>query len=284
MDVGAMARTHVETEAEVTIASIPMPREEGSRFGVLETAEGGRILGFHEKVAEPPTIPGDPERCLVSMGNYIFTRSILEEVLETDAALPDSSRDFGKDILPRMVAEGRAAFAYDFETNRVPGMEAEKNTYWRDIGTLEAYYEAALDLKEPVPQLDLRNRDWPVHTAALTVPPTRVVREDAYVYHSILGPGCVLNGAELRNCVLGAAVRVERGAKIDSTILMEGVTIEQGSHVRRAILDKGVHIEPGTHVGYDADADRERGWHVTPTGITVIPKQHTSRPVTTLDL
>jgi len=284
MDIGHMLRTHVETEAEVTIASIPMPRDEGSRFGVLETGADGRVLGFHEKVAEPPTIPGDPKRCLVSMGNYVFTRKILEEVLELDASLPDSSRDFGKDILPRMVADARGVFAYDFETNRIPGMESEKNTYWRDIGTLDAYFEAALNLKDPHPRLDLHNPQWPVHTASMTVPPTRVVREDAYVYHSILGPGCFLNGAEIRNSVLGSAVRVERGSKVEAAILMEGVAIEQGCRVRRAILDKGVRLAPGTQIGHDSEADRDRGWHVTPSGITVIPKQPTSRPVTTLDL
>ena len=154
----------------------------------------------------------------------------------------------------------------------------------RDIGTLDAYFEAALDLKEPRPKLDLRNVQWPVHTAAVTVPPTRVVRDDVVLLHSILGPGCVMNGADIRDSVLGANVSVELGARVDKTILMEGVSILENCRVRRAILDKGVRLESGTEVGYDAAADRDRGWHVTPSGITVIPKQPTSRPVTTLDI
>jgi glucose-1-phosphate adenylyltransferase len=158
MDVRAMLKTHVKTEADVTIAAIPVPKAEASRFGVMEVDLEGRVIGFHEKVPNPPTIPGDPARCYASMGNYVFSRAILEKMLLEDQAEAGSSHDFGKDILPKMVAAGFRVQAYDFQTNWVPGWEPDvANTYWRDVGTLEAYYESSLGLKDVVPHLDIYN-------------------------------------------------------------------------------------------------------------------------------
>jgi len=289
MDVTQMLRAHLKADADVTIAAIPRPRSEAHRFGVIEADSTGRVRAFHEKVKDPPTIPGDPGRCCVSMGNYVFRGGVLEEVLVADAADPSSSRDFGRDVLPRMVAEGRRVFAYDFETNRIPGRaEHLLNTYWRDVGTIEAYYEANLDLKDPVPQLDLYNREWPVHTTASNSPPAKLVPDEtgrgAQVTRSVMGSGTVVCGGDVADSVVGRNVRVEGGARVESSILMDGVIVGPGCRVRRAIVDKDVRLPRGTDVGWDHDADRSRGWTVTASGITVIPKFAVIRPITNLDL
>jgi len=289
MDISQMMRAHIKTGAEVTIASIPRPKEEGPRFGVIESDATGRVAAFHEKSPEPPTIPGDPARCCVSMGNYVFSGKVLEEMLVEDAADRASSHDFGKDILPAMVKAGRAVYAYDFENNRIPGRpEDQRNTYWRDVGTLEAYYDANLDLKDPVPQLDLYNREWQVHTTGTNSAPAKFVTDGdgrtARATRTILASGSVLSGSEVIDSVLGRNVRVHSNALVESSILMDGVVIEAGCRVRRAILDKDAHIPRGVDVGYDRAADRARGWTVSDSGITVVPKNPLLRPITNLDL
>ncbi|MCK6459521.1 MAG: glucose-1-phosphate adenylyltransferase [Planctomycetes bacterium] len=288
MDISQMMREHMGRAADVTIAAIPVPREEAFRFGVIEAAPDGRVKSFHEKVKDPPTLPSDPSRCYASMGNYVFSRKILEEMLARDAADPDSSHDFGRDILPRMVKEGRAVFAYDFASNRVPGQEGRPNIYWRDVGTVEAYYEACLDLKQVVPQLDLYNRDWPINTNASSAPPAKFVAgasgASGEAYQSILGSGCIVSSGIVRDSVLGRNIRIHSGVEVADSVLFDGVVVERNCKVRRAIIDKDVRLPSGTHVGIDADADRARGWTVSETGITVIPKQPSVRPITTMDL
>jgi glucose-1-phosphate adenylyltransferase len=289
MDIAQMLRAHLRTGADVTIAAIPQPKEECRGLGVIEAGADARVKAFHEKVPDPPAMPEDPARCYASMGNYVFHRSVLEEMLEADAKDPDSSHDFGKDLLPKMVATGRRVFAYDFESNRIPGREeGVKNTYWRDVGTIDAYFDANLDLKDPFPKLDLYNREWPTHTSASNAPPAKLVHETgmkgAEAEQAIVGPGSVLVSCKVRHSVLGRSVRVHAGADIDQSILMDGVVIERGCRIRRAIIDKDVTIARGTDVGFDADADRDRGFTVTPSGITVIPKNPVIRPVTTLEI
>jgi len=286
MDLAQMLRTHTGNEADVTIASIPVTREEGRRFGVIETDSDLRIQGFHEKVDEPPAIPGDPNRCLASMGNYVFGREVLEELLVRDAEQQGSSHDFGKDILPGMVEEGRRVFAYDFATNVVPGIEGI-NSYWRDIGTLEAYYDAAMDLTAPVPQLDLANNQWPVHRSAVGGPPTRMLcggSESSRVIRTVMGTGNQFLGCDVTGSVLSRNTQILNESLVEGSILMDDVVVGAGCKLRRAILDKNVVLPPGTEVGYNASADRERGWHVTETGITVICKEPATKPITTLDL
>lgn len=287
MDVEQMLRRHVEMEADVTIAAIPVPAAEARRFGVIEADGDGWIRGFHEKVPEPPTMPGDPERCYASMGNYVFSREVLETLLEEDAARPDSSHDFGNDILPRMVAAGQRVLAYDFDTNQVPGRpEGERNTYWRDVGTIAAYYEANLDLVGEAPALDLYNRDWALNTLGASAAPTRFVPDaegkSGDVASSILGPGTVVRGAFIRESVFGRGVHADSGARIEESILMDNVKVGPGCRIRRAVIDKNVVVDGD--VGHDAEADRARGWTVTDEGITVVRKRPAVRPVTVLDL
>jgi glucose-1-phosphate adenylyltransferase len=288
MDVSQMLRLHVRMEADVTIAAIPVPAADASRFGVIEADADGWVKGFHEKVADPPRRPGDPDRCYASMGNYVFTREVLDEELVVDATDPQSSHDFGNDILPRMVAAGKRVLAYDFESNRVPGHPDEPNVYWRDVGTIEAYYEANLDLKDPVPALDLYNRAWPINTLGSSAAPARFVSDGAghesSVLRSMLGQGTVVIGATLRDCVVGRNVRVYGNATVEESILGDGVRIETDCRVRRAIIDKDVRLAAGTTVGFDEAADRERGWTRSETGITVIPKSPVIRTITTIDL
>jgi glucose-1-phosphate adenylyltransferase len=288
MDISQMMRAHAAREADVTIAAIPVDAAEASRFGVIEAAADGRVVAFHEKVKNPPAMPGDPGRCYASMGNYVFSRKMLEAVLQRDAADEQSTHDFGRDVLPRMVAEGRAVFAYDFASNRVPGQEGRPNVYWRDVGTVEAYFDACLDLKQVVPQLDLYNRDWPINTAASNAPPAKFVTgatgRSGEASQSIVGAGCILSSGVVRDSVLGRNIRVHSGVEVSDSILFDGVVLERKCKVRRAILDKDVRLPASTQVGFDADADRARGWTVTETGITVIPKSPSVRPITTIDL
>ncbi|MHC4958110.1 MAG: glucose-1-phosphate adenylyltransferase [Planctomycetota bacterium] len=289
MDVRHMLRSHLASEADVTVSAIPVPREEASRFGVIECDESGRVNGFHEKVDSPPPMPGDAGRSYASMGNYVFSRDVLERVLLEDAANPDSSHDFGADILPGMVARGERVFAYDFEKNEVPGAIAgAPNTYWRDVGTLEAYYEASLALKEVVPDFDIYRREWPINTVGTTLAPSKFVHDTegrvGEARQSLVGAGTIISGALVRDCVIGRNVRVHSFCEIEDSIVMGGVEINRGCKIKRAIIDKDVILERDTTVGHDHDADRARGWTVTESGITVIPKQPNMRPVTLLDL
>jgi len=289
MDVSRMLKAHIRAEADVTIAAIPVPAREASRFGVIEAEPDGRVIGFHEKVEEPPCMPDDPERCYASMGNYVFSRDVLERMLVEDAGDGTSSHDFGNDILPKMVRDGDRVFAYDFEGNRLPGWpDTVKNTFWRDVGTIESYYEACLDLKQVVPQLDLYNREWPINTLGSAAPPAKFVHDSegrvGEARQSIVGAGTILSGALVKESILGRNVRVHSFAEIDKSIVFDGVVIERDCRIHKAIIDKDVRLARGTQVGVAPDADRDRGWHVSETGITVVPKNPTIRPIGTLDL
>ena len=289
MDIRQMLRAHLAAEADVTISAIPVPRRDASRFGVIECDAEGRISGFFEKADDPPPMPDDPERCYGSMGNYIFSRPILEQVLIEDAADPESDHDFGKNILPRMVAEDRRVFAYNFESNHVPGQPVDlPNTYWRDVGTLEAYFDANMDLKRVVPDFDVYRREWPVNTVGSSAGPAKFVHDTegriGEARQSIVGGGTIISGALMRDCIVGRGVRVHSFSTVEDSIVMDGVTVLRGCKVKRAIIDKDVELPAGSEVGYNADEDRARGWTVTESGITIVPKQPTTRPVTLLDL
>jgi glucose-1-phosphate adenylyltransferase len=209
------------------------------------------------------------------MGNYTFDPSFLVDVLRADADRSDSSHDFGRDILPALSGQG-LAWAYDFTKNRIPGGTAEEeHGYWQDVGTIEAYYEANLDLKNPLPGLNLYNWKWPIMTARFNDPPAKFVSEHGEqkveVVHSIISPGCILAGGSVVDSVLGRNVYVDQGSHVDSSIVLDNVHIGPGAQIRRAIVDKNVRIGDGQRVGFDAAADGER-YHVSETGIVVIPK------------
>ena len=277
MDVRQMLAQHLERDAEVTVAAIPVKKAEARQFGVIEADAEGRIIGFHEKVSDPPTMPGRPDMCLASMGNYIFKTPALLEMLERDAALESSAHDFGKDILPAMVKDGRGVYVYDFQTNRVPG-EEEGYAYWRDVGTVEAYWAAQMDLVAIQPAFNLYNHRWPIRTGYSHDPPAKFVFRDeanarvGIATESLVSLGCIISGGRIHRSVLSNRVRVNSFSHIEESVLFENVVIGRHVKIRRAIIDKDVEIPSGTEIGYNLAEDRRR-WFVSDGGIVVIPKR-----------
>ena len=272
MNISSMIAFHEQKRAEVTVAAIPVERRFSADFGVLETARDGHIIGFHEKRADSPPLPGDPDRVYASMGNYIFsTRTLLRE-LHADAAREGSSHDFGRDVLPRLVNRVDM-FAYDFQTNQIPGERVNATAYWRDVGTLDAYYEAHMDLRAVSPELNLYNREWPLRTASYADPPAKFTFDDegrrGQAIDSVVSGGCILAGGMVRNSVLGRHVRVHTGAVVEDSVILDNCDIGRRARIRRAILDKNARIAEGDPVGYDLAEDKRRH-HVTESGIVVV--------------
>jgi len=285
MNVASMIDFHMASHAEVTVAAIPVPRKLAAEFGVIEANEDGRIMAFHEKNANAPTLPGDPSKVYASMGNYIFTKRALVELLQADANEPGSHHDFGKDILPKL-AGNAPIYAYNFQTNRIPGEAEDSIPYWRDVGTLDAYYEANMDLRSVKPELNLYNRQWPLRSTSYPDPPAKFTFDEAHrrgeAIDSIVSGGCILSGGVVRNSILGRGVRVHASALVEGCVIMDNCDIGRHAKVRRAILDKNVRVPEGTLIGHDHDADRARGWHVTDSGIVVIGGERSTVPVATL--
>jgi glucose-1-phosphate adenylyltransferase len=278
MDVRQMLAFHQEAKAEATVAAIPVPRREARDFGVLEVSESGRIVAFHEKVENPPSMPGREDMCLASMGNYIFRPDVLLRELEEDEHMDSSRHDFGHDILPNLVRKGARVFAYDFATNRVPGEDDHNRGYWRDVGTVDAYWEAQMDLIEIHPQFNLYNFRWPIRTGATHDPPAKFVfRDEAQARvgistDSMVSHGCIISGGRIHRSVLGIGCRVNSFAEVEESVLFERVRVGRHAKIRRAIIDKDVEIPAGTVIGFDREADRQR-FFVTDNGLVVIPKR-----------
>jgi glucose-1-phosphate adenylyltransferase len=282
MNVAAMIDFHRAKRADVTVAAIPVARIHAHEFGVIEVNEEGRIVAFHEKNPNAPTMPGDPHRVYASMGNYIFSTPTLLELLTADAKTPGSHHDFGKDILPRLAGKA-PMYAYNFESNRIPGEVEDSVPYWRDVGTIEAYYEANMDLNNVKPDLNLYNREWPVRSTSYPDPPAKFVFEEegrrGEALDSIVSGGCILSGGLVRKSILGRGVRVHAGAEVEGCVIMDDCDIGRRAKLRRAILDKNIGIPEDTTIGYDLEADRARGWHVTESGIVVIGRGYSSVPM-----
>ena len=278
MDVREMMGFHAEAGAEVTVAAIPVTRAEAKDFGVIEVADGGRIVAFHEKVENPPGMPGNPDMCLASMGNYIFQTDSLLEALEADANIEESRHDFGHDILPRMVKTGQKVFAYDFATNSVPGEEEHGKGYWRDIGTIDAYWQAQMDLIEIHPQFSLYNMKWPIRTGVTHDPPAKFVFRDeaqarvGIATDSLVSHGCIISGGRIHRSVLGVGCRINSFSEVEECVLFERVRVGRHAKIRRAVIDKDVEIPSGAIIGFDAEADKKR-FFVTDEGLIVIPKR-----------
>lgn len=276
MDVRQMLAAHMENSAELTVAAIPIPKAEAKAFGVIECDASGRILAFHEKVESPPTMPGNDEMVLASMGNYIFNTDSLLDTLARDAASEASAHDFGRDIIPSMVAEGRRVFVYDYKTNSIPGEES--NAYWRDIGTVGAYWEAQMDLVAIQPLFNLYNQRWPIRTGHSHDPPAKFVFRDEWnarigiATESLVSLGCIISGGRIHRSVLSSRVRVNSFSHIEDSVLFENVVIGRHAKIRRAIIDKDVEIPAGAEIGYNLEEDKKR-WYVSDEGIIVIPKR-----------
>jgi len=272
MNITSMIEYHIAKKAEVSVAAIPAPRELASEFGVIEVSEDGRIQAFHEKNPNAPSMPGDPTRVFASMGNYVFSTRTLLKLLHDDAAEENSKHDFGHNILPKLAGKADI-YAYDFQTNRIPGERPDAEPYWRDVGTIDAYYEANMDLRSVSPALNLYNRAWPLRSSSYADPPAKFAFDDesrrGQAIDSIVSGGCILSGGIVRNSILGRNVRVHAGALVEDCIIMDNCDIGRRSKLRRAILDKNVRIAPDTTVGYDRDADQSR-YFITESGIVVI--------------
>ncbi len=271
MNITSMIDFHMARKAEVSVAAIPTPREMASEFGVIEAAEDARILAFHEKNPDAPPMPGDPKRVYASMGNYVFNTRTLLKLLHDDAAEESSKHDFGHNILPKLAGKAEI-YAYDFQTNRIPGERPEAEPYWRDVGTIDAYYEANMDLRSVSPALNLYNRAWPLRSSSFPDPPAKFAFDDenrrGQAIDSIVSGGCILSGGLVRNSILGRNVRVHTGALVEDCIIMDRCDIGRRSKLRRVILDKNVQIPPDTTIGYNREADAAR-YHVTESGIVV---------------
>jgi len=272
MNYGRMMQQHQDSGADVTIGTILIPPEETYQFGVLDIDALGRITGFEEKPKDTKTrSPFNPEMVSGSMGVYIFNTDVLIPVLLKDAEDPDSRHDFGHNILPRMVDDYKL-YAFNFiDENK---KEAQ---YWRDVGTLDAYYEANMDLVSVSPVFNLYDRDWPMRTHQRQYPPAKFVFNEAgrtgTALDSVISAGCIVSGGMVRNCVFSPDVRVNSYAEVDSSIVFSHVNIGRHCRIRKAIIDRDVHIPEGTVIGYDHEADRQR-YFVTDTGITVVTRDY----------
>lgn len=276
MDPRQMLDAHTASGAGVTVAGIRVPIEQAPSFGVIEKGNSTRIERFREKPSDPKPLPDDPSQALVSMGNYVFTTEVLLDLVERDSLRNDSRHDIGGDLIPALVEEG-LAHVYDFTENMVPGVTEREHAYWRDVGTLEAYFDSNMDLVSVEPVFNLYNEEWPIYTAMSAAPPAKVVAVADYgpgqVADSILSQGVVISGGFVRNSVLSPWVRVEPGALVENSVLMEGVVVASGGVVRNAILDKNVVVPPGTRVGFDREEDVARGLTVSER-VVAVPKNH----------
>jgi glucose-1-phosphate adenylyltransferase len=269
MDPSQMVAQHVDSGAGVTVAGIRVPRAEAKAFGCIDSDAQGRITRFLEKPAEPPHVPDDPDVTFASMGNYVFRTDVLLEALRADAANPESMHDMGGDIIPMLVGND-SAMVYDFDDNEVPGATERDRGYWRDVGTLDAYYDSHQDLVSVHPVFNLYNHRWPIRTATPPLPPAKFVNSGSAV-ESMVGPGSIISGASVRESVISSDVQIENGAVVEGSVLLPGVRIGKGAVVRRAILDKNVMVEDGAQIGVDLTADRQR-YTVSPGGLIVLGK------------
>jgi glucose-1-phosphate adenylyltransferase len=278
MNIAHMIANHQKTGAACTVAAIPVPRIHAREFGVIETSPDQRILAFHEKNPDSPSIPGVPDQVFASMGNYVFSTHTLLKALHEDAADTASSHDFGRDILPRLVAGQHAIFAYDYETNQIPGEPPDAQPYWRDVGTIEAYWEANMDLRAVKPALNLYNRQWPLRTNSYPDPPAKFTFDDenrrGEAIDSVVSGGCILSGGRVKTSVLGRGVKVHAGATVEDSVILDSCDIGRRAKIRRAILDKNVKVPPDSSIGYDLERDRKL-YHVTETGIVVVEGDRT---------
>jgi glucose-1-phosphate adenylyltransferase len=284
MNITQMIEFHENKKAAATVAAIPVHRRHAFEFGVIETDRDNRILNFHEKNPEAPTIPGDPDHVFASMGNYVFsTRTLLEE-LYRDAEDESSTHDFGRDILPRLVRNSHV-FAYDYQTNKIPGEPPDQEVYWRDVGSIDAYFEANMDLRKVSPALNLYNRQWPLRTTSYPDPPAKFAFDmegrRGSAFDSIVSGGCILSGGSVKDSVLFSGVKVHTGVTIENSLILDNCDIGRRTKIRNAILDKNVNIPPDSEIGYNLERDREL-YHVTDSGLVVVEGNRSKVELSTL--
>jgi glucose-1-phosphate adenylyltransferase len=282
MDPMQMIDQHAASGTGVTVAALPVPRLDATAFGVIETGKDGRsVEAFLEKPEDPPARPGHPDEAFASMGNYVFSTDVLVDALRKDAVDDTSRHDMGRDIIPMLVRE-RLAEVYDFLENEVPGAESRDAGYWRDVGTLDSYFEAHMDLCAVHPVFNLYNERWPILTQVPSQPPAKFVHDSGdrvgRAINSVVSNGVVVSGGLVRDSVLSPGVRVNSWARVERAVLLHNTRIGRHAVVENAILDKNVEVPEGVHVGVDKERDRARGFTVSAGGITVVGKGQTVPP------
>ncbi|DAA86665.1 TPA: glucose-1-phosphate adenylyltransferase [Candidatus Gastranaerophilales bacterium HUM_2] len=277
MDVSQMLDYHKEKNADLTISAIPIPIEEAHEFGIIEVDDDWKLINFVEKPqTAPKSIPGNPNMCLASMGNYIFNKDSLLKALEEDEKMENSNHDFGKNVIPMMLNEGKRIYVYNFNDNAFPGMSDRERGYWMDVGSIDAYWQANMDLLDYDPELNLYSQAWPLRTFNYNYPPAKFIWEEGervgMATNSMVSEGCIVSGAGLSRCVLSPKVKVNSFSQISESILMENVEIGRHSRIKKAIIDKNVIVPANTRIGFNKEEDIKRGFHVSPNGVTVVPK------------
>ncbi|WP_374344137.1 glucose-1-phosphate adenylyltransferase [Azonexus sp.] len=271
MDYGRMLAHHVQHHADMTVACIDVPLADAREFGVMGIDGSGRVIDFVEKPQHPPAIPGRPDRALASMGVYIFNTAFLLEQLERDARTPGSSRDFGKDIIPHIVPRHRV-YAHRFADSCIGGSDLDK-PYWRDVGTIDAYWEANMEMTKVTPELNLYDRDWPIWTYQEQMPPAKFVFDDddrrGFAVDSLIAGGCIISGATVKRSLLFTSVNVHSWASVEDSVILPGVDVGRHAVIRRCVIDKQCRIPEGMQIGVDPEVDRKR-FHVSPGGVTLV--------------
>lgn len=277
MDIRQMIDFHIQNNADMTVSALPVSVGEATDFGVIQVDTGQRIIGFQEKPEHPKPIPGRPDEAYASMGNYIFNTDFMEKVLYEDAANENSSHDFGKNILPKVYPEHRV-FAYDFRTNRIPGSSSQEVGAWRDVGTIKAFWEANMDLRNVKPMFNLYNNRWPIKTTLYEGPPAKFVfNEDGrrgQAVNSIVSEGSIISGGIVQDSVIGRDVIIDSGAAIINSLIMDRVKVGKNCKINMAIIDKDVDIPEGVSIGYNLDDDKKRFFVDEESNIIVIPKDY----------
>ncbi len=276
MNVGHMLDFHKQSDADVTVAVIPCPRKEASGFGIIKVDRKWKVVDFMEKPKDPPPMPGDRTKSLCSMGIYIFNAGVLIDAVTRDSKSKSSQHDFGKDILPAIFKKMKL-MAYNFDDNPIPGMTEQERGYWRDVGTIDAYWKASMDLVSVTPMFNLYNNAWPIKTAREINPPAKFVFSDeeqervGKATDSLVCDGVIVSGGKINRSILSPCVRVNSFSNIEESIIFEHVNVGRYAKIRRAIIDKDVVIPPKTTIGYDLKKDKKR-FYVSPEGIVVVPK------------
>ena len=277
--VDQMEAAHRDRAADLTVAAFPVPRDTAHEFGIIRVDARGRITGFQEKPADPEPMPGRPDTCLASMGNYVFRTDTLRDALGDGdgAGREDGQHDFGRNVIPRLVRDGAKVCVYDFADNSVPGEPDDAEPYWRDVGSIDSYFAATMDVRSELPRLNLYNRSWPIRTAMRHFPPARFVRPEGCsgasdILNSLVCEGSIVSSATLERALVGYDCFVHAGSVVEESVLFSGCDVGAGAHLRRVLLDKNCSIDRGARIGLDPDADLQRFPFISPAGVVVLPK------------
>ena len=277
MDIYQMIKFHKKNKAQLTISAIPVPIEIAHEYGIIEVDDDWRLTAFIEKPKTTPKhMPGRPDMCLASMGNYVFDAATLVREVERDAKDGNSSHDFGKDVIPYMLNNDMRVYVYDFNKNEPLGISENECGYWRDVGTVDAYYKANMELLMYSPIFDLYSKSWPIKTFNYNYPPAKFIWDEddrvGKATNSMISEGCIISGSHVSHCILSPNVRINSYSNIVDSILMEDVTVGRNCEIRKAIIDKNVYIPEGTKIGLNKEDDLARGFFISPEGVVVVPK------------